>query len=542
MRSLYAYSLVPVLSVAVLLFLTAARRGRSAYGLAAFSLSVAAWSGTLFAIQFPQLAAVSERFAAVGAFIAAGYLHAAYSVTDQKDYRLLWFAYVTAAIITAAGALSPGLLYGPRAMVAGPLFWPSMALSVTAAVVPLVHLFRHYRRATPDARGPLRWLFVAGVLTYVGGLSNALLLAHGHAQPVAMFLVLGGLLVLGNVLRAHESRDEKRLLERSLLYSAVAAFLSAGFLFGVITLMEGPESFSLGPYRVGAAFLLFMAALAFEPLRLQLSELVGSRVVPNRASATEVARALAASEDRAEHAERLAEIGALASAVAHEVRNPLGILGAHLSILERKDVDAETVEAMREQIDRASVFVDDLLTYGRPRPLELRLIDVVATVELAMSTARQGAKFDAGDTTLDLVDPPPELLAEADQAQIAQALVVLFDNALLAVHDAETKSIRASCRAYENDVHIVIEDSGPGVPDEVRERLFEPFVTSRKREGPRPGTGLGLAIARGIVERHHGTIRADRGELGGARFTITLPKVQPVLATAAKSGGQADPA
>ena len=108
----------------------------------------------------------------------------------------------------------------------------------------------------------------------------------------------------------------------------------------------------------------------------------------------------------------LAEIGALASAVAHEVRNPLGILGAHLSILERKDVDPETLAAMREQIDRASGFVDDLLTYGRPRPLELRLIDVVATIELAISTARQGAPFDASDITMNLVDPPPELLAE----------------------------------------------------------------------------------------------------------------------------------
>lgn len=542
MRSLYAYSLVPVLSVAVLLFLTAIRRGRRAFGLAAFALAVAAWSLSLFTIWVPSLFYLGERFAAVGAFIAAGYLHAAYAVTHQRSYRLVGFAYVVAVVITAGGILYPGLLYGPRAMVRGPLFWPSMALAIVAAIVPLFHLYRRYASASAPDRSTLRWLALAGVLTYAGSLSNAVLLSRGVALPYSMFLVLGGLLVVGHVLRAHEPPHERRLLERSLLYSAVAAFLSAGFLFGVVSLIERSDEPFVSQYKIGAAFLLFMAALAFEPLRQQLTEIVGRRVVRGRAPATAVANALVAQEERAEHAERLAEIGALASAVAHEVRNPLGVLAAHLTLLERRDVEAETVEAMREQITRASAFVDDLLTYGRPRPLELRLIDVVATLHLAASTAQQGAGVPLGDITVTIDDDPAEVFAEADQAQITQALVVIFDNALLALREhTGDQRIVARCLAFPDRCVLTVEDTGPGIPEAVRERLFDAFVTSRRREGPRPGTGLGLAIAKRIVERHHGSIRASDSPLGGARFEITLPKAQPVLASAPVDGGQRPP-
>lgn len=539
MRSLYAYSLVPVLSVSLLLFLTAVRRGRGAFGLAAFALTVCAWSFSLFTIWIPPLADLGERFAAIGAFISAGYLHAAYDVTRQRSYRLVVFAYGVAAAITAAGVLRPGLLYGPRAMVTGPMFWPSMALSVTAALVPLVHLYRRYREVDVAERASLRWIGVAGVLTYTGGLSNAVLLSHGYPLPYSMFFVLGGLLVVGHVLRSHEPRHERRLLERSLLYSAVAAFLSAGFLFGVVTLLQGSDEPFLGQYRIGALFLLFMAALAFEPIRQQLTEVVGRSVVKNRAPATAVAKGLVEQEARAEHAQRLAEIGALASAVAHEVRNPLGVLSAHLKLLERKDVDPDTVASMREQIQRASVFVDDLLTYGRPRPLELRLFDLVATVHLATSTAKQGSPFDTDEITFDVEASADELLVEADQAQIAQLFVVLFDNAIAAVHDRDgPQRVITRCRSAGDRLVVEVEDTGSGVPDAVVSRLFEPFVTSRKREGPRPGTGLGLAIAKKIVERHHGRITLAEGALGGACFEIHLPKVQAVLASSAEDGGQ----
>ncbi|MFP2926491.1 hypothetical protein ACLESO_14970 [Pyxidicoccus sp. 3LG] len=119
------------------------------------------------------------------------------------------------------------------------------------------------------ARAPalLRSLGIAGALAYTGSIGNALLLSSGYALPFGMYLVLAALLVLVHVINAHQPPADRRLLERSLVYSAMAAVLSAGFLFGVLTLLAGSGQPFLAEYRVGAFFLLALAALAFEPVR-----------------------------------------------------------------------------------------------------------------------------------------------------------------------------------------------------------------------------------------------------------------------------------
>jgi signal transduction histidine kinase len=528
MTPLYAYSLLPVLAVALLNFFTAALRARSAMGLALYCLSVAVWCGALLLSAMPATAPVGQRLAASGAFIAASYLHAAYDLANEKSYLLVGLAYLVALGLTVLGALVPGVLYDPTTLARGPMFWPAMALAIVAAMIPLVRLARAYRRAEPDRKGLMRWLFIAGILCYAGGMSNAVLLAHGRALPFGMLLVFASLLVLSGVVREHQPSSERRLLERSMLYSALAAFLSAGYLFGVLTLMT--EQPLVREYRLGAFFLLSMAALAFEPLRQQIQETVARRFLRHRTDAVQLAEMLRVQEEKAERAERLAELGTLASAVAHEVRNPLGVLAAHLKLLSRSGADADTVRAMEEQIARAGRFVDDLLRYGRPRPLELRMIDLAATVDLALTTAAQGL-----GTSLDGISVKRELgragLVEADQAQLSQMFVILFENALLALDEANgRRDICVSAYTERGQVLVTVEDSGPGISPEIIPRLFEPFVTGRKREGRRAGTGLGLATARRILERHAGKIRADRSaELGGARFVVELPIHQSVL-------------
>ncbi|NVJ23499.1 HAMP domain-containing histidine kinase [Myxococcus sp. AM011] len=535
MGPLFAYSLVPVLSVSLLLCFTAAFRGRDARGLTLYCLATAVWSGSLLLICVPRYAWLGERFAASGAFTAAAYLHVAYDVTRQRSYRQVALAYAVAVVVTGVGALFPDALYGPLAMKRGPLFWPVIALSVSAALVPLLHLARSYPHETPERRPLLRSLGIVGALAYSGGLGTALLLSGGYALPFGMYGVLASLLVLVHVVNSHQPPGERRLLERSLVYSAMAAVLSAGFLFGVLTLMAGSGQPFLLEYRVGAFFLLALAALAFEPLRQGLQEWLGRRLLKGRATGTELVAALAEQEARADQAARLAELGQFTSAVAHEVRNPLGVLAAHLKLLERQGVDADAVAAMREQISRAGHFVDELLRYGRPRPLELRRVDMLATVALAYSTARQGLGALAPDVSFELPDGEPFEL-EADQSQLSQVFVIVLENALLALRDTPAPVLRVRCERVDASLQIFVEDNGPGIPPELLPRLFQPFVTGRRREGPRPGTGLGLAIARGILERHGASVRASRSEsLGGASFVLTLPQSQPVPLSAAAS-------
>ncbi|MCC7381981.1 MAG: sensor histidine kinase [Deltaproteobacteria bacterium] len=525
MSPLYAYSLLPVLAVALLHFFTAAFRSRGARGLALYCLSVAVWCAALLLASLPPTAEIGRHLAAIGAFIAATYLHAAYELVGERRYGLVIVAYVVALALTLLGVAIPGVLYDPMTLRAGPLFWPAMALAAGAAVIPLWRLAATYPRAEPTERAILRRLFIAGLLCDVGGMGNALLLSNGIQLPFGMLLVLAALLVLAGVVQARQPLSQRRLLERSMLYSALAAVLSAGYLLGVMALMTDQPL--VREYRLGAFFLLSMAALAFEPVRQQIQEVIGRRLIKDRAPAADLAEALRVQEEKAEHAERLAELGTLASAVAHEVRNPLGVLAAHLKILEKRGADAETLAAMRTQIDRADRFIDDLLRFGRARPLEPRLFDLAAVAELSLSTAQQGFGPAPEGLVIERAFEQPGPLVEADQAQIGQLLVILFDNALLAVLEraAGARKISVAIRATSERAELVVEDSGPGIPSAIVDRLFQPFVTSRKREGARPGTGLGLATAQKIAERHGGRIHAGTSlALGGARFVVELPK------------------
>ncbi len=531
MGPFFVASLIPTLSVALLLLGTTLRRAPSSRGLAALSAAVALWCIVLGLCSLDEGPArtLGGHLAASGAFIAATFLHAAWELTGGKSRGLVRFGYGIAAALTVLGALAPGVAYDPRDLSRGPLFWPTMALAVVAAVVPSVRLVVQLRRSTPEARGPLKGLLLAGALCFTGGLLNAVLLAHGLAFPLGVHLVLASLLVLADVVRRYGPAAERRVLERSLAYAALGSVLSAGFLFGALLL--GAQAAAFQPASFTTLLVLLGAALAVEPLRQSLAERLGRRLAPDAAPAAELARALAGAETRADQAGRLAELGQLSAAVAHELRNPLGVIGAHAKLLGRSGADPEALAAIHHELQRATRFTDELLRYGRPRPLELREVDAGATLALALSTARQGLGPLAPEVTATVQGDGVTL--EADQGQLVQLCLILVENALLALPAGGRVQLCATRDGAR--VRLTFDDDGPGVPEAIEARLFQPFVTARPREGPRIGTGLGLAIARGIAERHGGTLTHERSPLGGARFVLTLAARQPVLAAAASA-------
>jgi signal transduction histidine kinase len=548
---LYAYSLLPVLSVSLLLcFSLLVYAGRSMLGLMIYCGTVAVWTGALLLCVFPPTADLGERLAPIGAFIVASFAHAAYDLMRQQNYLPVWLAYVTAAVITIIGFLVPGLLYSPSTFRAGPAFWPAIGLALVAGLVPLVQLWRAHRRAGSVERRELLILAVSGIVGSLGAWANAVLLTHGVAVPYPMLMVLASVLLVTGLVGRLERASGRRLLERSVLYAALAALLSAGFLFGVMTAMSQSVEPLIRQYRLGALFLLFMAALAVEPLRQHAQRLLGKTLLGSHARSEDLAHELVQQEARADQSARLAELGTFVSAVAHEVRNPLGVIAAHVKLLEHAGADAEACDAIRAELRRASTFIEELLRYGRPRPLELRMIDLAATLRLSQSTARSGAGVDTDAITWSGLDRLEQTLIEADQAQIVQVFVVIFDNAILALQSSERKVCKVSLEKRADGVKVSVEDSGPGLPSEIRERLFQPFVTGRKRDGARTntgsgaagggrgGTGLGLAIAKSIVERHQGQIAFHASSLGGAACSVLLPRVQAIVTAAEPNEGR----
>jgi signal transduction histidine kinase len=224
--------------------------------------------------------------------------------------------------------------------------------------------------------------------------------------------------------------------------------------------------------------------------------------------------------------ERLAALGQLATAIAHEVRNPLAVIrSAAQGIAENRPDDEPTRRAcsfVTAEIDRLTNVVSSLLAFARPTRIEAR---PVAVADLFERTARLAEDDVAAKGVRLLRASAPSLVVSADFDLACQVLLGLVVNAAEA--SPPGGEIRLEAARRDGAVEIAVEDTGPGVPAELRDRVFDAFFTTRPR-----GVGLGLAVARQIVEAHGGRIDVGDGARGGARFAIRLPAAGSAAAAA----------
>ncbi|HEX4131030.1 MAG TPA: ATP-binding protein [Pirellulales bacterium] len=221
-------------------------------------------------------------------------------------------------------------------------------------------------------------------------------------------------------------------------------------------------------------------------------------------------------------AARLAAVGELAAGVAHEIRNPLTAVKLLIQSWAEHDpaqaLDERQMRVVLDEIQRIEVTIERLLDFARPPTLERCRHDlrqpVRGAMELVAGRARRG-----GVTIDDRLGAAP-CSVDADAGQLRQVVVNLLLNAIEAIPDGGTIEVGSELVVGPPAQCVVtIADSGPGIADKVRARLFEPFVTNKER-----GTGLGLAISRRIVQEHGGELSARNRPGGGAEFRIALPQ------------------
>ena len=282
-----------------------------------------------------------------------------------------------------------------------------------------------------------------------------------------------------------------------------------------------------------------------------------ARLAENVRSLNDTNRRLNEAQYELVQAEKMASLGRLAAGVAHEIGNPLGALLGYLSILRKRGAEPEVIGGAERESRRIDQIVRGLLDYARPTPARREPVDVNASVRRMVELLRAQERWGEVELNLDLAESLPPLLGDAHR--VDQVFFNLFANAVAAMHGEGKLTVVTRLERYRHDrpppvrraddppgidyshlrrhrfgavrdahrlpddrevVRVVVADSGPGIPADSIESIFEPFFTSKP---PGEGTGLGLAIVAATIAELGGRIEASSADGGGATFHLYLP-------------------
>lgn len=225
-------------------------------------------------------------------------------------------------------------------------------------------------------------------------------------------------------------------------------------------------------------------------------------------------------------AERLALIGRFASAIVHDLKNPLNVIGlaAEMAAAPNATVEARAVSKTRisKQVERITGMVNELLEYARGSNTGVAMLVRVnygAFIRQLVDDTRP--EFDLRGVTLIMDGDLPDVMVQMNPPRLTRVFYNLFGNAADAMHNSGKITVRV--RANKNgEVVTEIQDTGKGIPAHIADQIFQPFVTFGKANG----TGLGLTLSKKTIEDHHGKISGYNSPQGGAVFSFTLP-IQP---------------
>lgn len=255
-----------------------------------------------------------------------------------------------------------------------------------------------------------------------------------------------------------------------------------------------------------------VVGVTVSPLRDVRDQVVG-RVI-NFQDLTELKRL----EQHARRAERMATVGQLAAGVAHEIRNPMASISGSIELLRQSpqasEDDRTLMTIVHREIQRLNSLIGDLLDYANPRAKQTVDFDLGSLVDETVQVARGDQNF-ADVELVSTVDHP--LLVHADPAKLRQVVWNLVRNGADAALSGG-KHVRVEARRDGAGAIITVIDDGPGIPDAMLGRIFDPFVTTKQK-----GTGLGLATCHTIIAEHGGRIDVETEVGAGTKFIVRLP-------------------
>ncbi len=216
----------------------------------------------------------------------------------------------------------------------------------------------------------------------------------------------------------------------------------------------------------------------------------------------------------------LAEVGHFAVTVAHEVKNPLGIIKGALDILKKKEIDedmrATMISYVEDEIRRLDLLIRDFLDFSRPRALDFSRTDLALLMD--ETVRRLQLEWEPKEITISYKKDVENAYIQADEEALSRAVINILKNACEVSPKGEEVLIHLTDEGAT--YRLSISDKGPGIPDEQKKKIFEPFFTDKSK-----GTGLGLTLTKKIIEAHMGQIEVKDNEPRGTRIEIIFWKM-----------------
>jgi signal transduction histidine kinase len=227
-------------------------------------------------------------------------------------------------------------------------------------------------------------------------------------------------------------------------------------------------------------------------------------------------------ERRARIAEKLAAVGTLSAGLAHEIRNPLNAASLQLQLLERRIKRVvgedpkllEPIDLVQREIARLSHLVEDFLRFARPADLYVRRFEANSMIRHVIELQRLEATRLRIDLRAEL--PDETLYLDGDRDKLQQVVLNVIRNAIEALEDSGGNVVVSLARAEAGMLLLGVADDGPGIPNEILSRIFEPFFSTKPM-----GTGLGMAICHSLIHQHGGAIEIHCD--GGTQVDMLLP-------------------
>jgi signal transduction histidine kinase len=316
----------------------------------------------------------------------------------------------------------------------------------------------------------------------------------------------------------HERNDQRSHLARgrvaaawsrarwtALVSLAIAALLAALATTAIVRgILRAVHDLRAGAAKLGSGDLTVRVAAGGTGELAQLAH-----------SFNTMASDLAVRQGELVRSQRHLAVTELAAGIAHEINNPLGVILGYVKLMRKTGKqEPESLAIIEEEATRAAEIVQDLLDLTRPQSTKTGDVDLTRLVRDAATRLRHMESLEA--VTIREALPDAGLVVRCDEERLRRLVINLIRNAAQAAGRGGEVAITA--QRADQEIRLVVEDSGPGVPEELRDRVLDPFFTTK-----RDGVGLGLSIVQSVLGQLQGSLRFERSQLGGARVVATWP-------------------